>query len=298
MSASAYLNAHITRVLNDGGVSPVTIDSAAWLIAVDAWLTSNDLWKYLLYWVNPAFGHKLSSGHVTKIYCLGTTRLPRGGDYTPTTSNTTYSATGMNGTVPGWTNPGAADRGYFGSGRLNNIRRKREITLVAAYKKANSNTATLLATDQFSGFNFQHTSGGNASFQLYDDVTSRTATKSIASHTTAQIIAGTFDGTTVNCYAEAVASSSPQTGLHANTDMTLRTALKGRISVAFASTTEGSLCLVSGSKDSTYTVGTEAFAFGQSEAQFSASDLIVFEKDIGATLIASLTTLLRNRIGA
>src|SRR4249920_3580931 len=101
MSASTLMNAHITRVLNDGGVSPVTVDSAAWLGTVDAWLTSNDCWKYLMFWVNPAFGYKVSSGHMTKIYCLGTTRLPRGGDLTFAGTGTTYSATGMNATCPG-----------------------------------------------------------------------------------------------------------------------------------------------------------------------------------------------------
>ncbi len=294
MSASAFVNKHITRVMNDSGVSPVTIDSAAWLLAVDAWLTANDCHKYLLHWVNPAFGHKLSSGHITKIYDIGTTRLPRGGDYTPTTTGATYSATGMNSTVPGWTNANFSDHAYFGSGRLNQIRRKIQITMVAAYKKPDTNTGTFLSIGEAGGIGLQHTSGspGSASFYVEDATHIVTATKAAGSATTANIIAGVFDGTNVIAYVEAVAGTS-QTGLAANTDLAATHSLRGS-----RSTTTTVPTLISGADSSKYLLGTEAFSFANNQGKWSASDLIVFESGLSGALISSLTTLLRTRIGA
>jgi hypothetical protein len=288
---SALTNKHVNRILADS-VTAGTYD-VAWIEACVAWLESQSLTNSLLFWPDPAFGTKHTANAISKVYCLGTTRLPRGGDYTPQTpANTTYSATGMNGSVPGWTNAGAGDHGYFGGGRLNNIRRKVEITCVAAYKKPNSNKATFLAMDQFTGMVLYHDSDGAAKFKLYDDATSKTATKAVASHTAANIIAGTFDGTNLTTYVEGVAGTA-QTGLNANTDLSANTPLKGVLG-----TPTNVPVLISGSETSKYVITTESFSFSNNEAQFSASDLIVFEKALTASQVASLTTLLRNRIGA
>jgi len=98
---------HINRVINDGG--DATKINVTFLASVDSYLTSNDYYKYLMHWVDARFAVKLDgSGFVSKVYCLGTTRLPRGGDYTPTTSNTfpstssntSYSATSFRSTTP------------------------------------------------------------------------------------------------------------------------------------------------------------------------------------------------------
>lgn len=290
---SALTNKHIDRVLLDGADAS-TID-ATWIESAVSWLSGQSLTSSLMYWVNPAFGTKKSGSTVQKIYCLGTTQLPRGGDYTPSTSNTTYSATGMNGTVPGWTNPGTSDRGYFGNGRINNIRRKVQITCVAAYKKPNTNTATLIAMNEFSsGMVLQHTSGtpGNASFLLKPSGSAVTATKATSSATAANIIAGVFDGAELTVYVEAVAGTA-QTGLEANSDLALTTALKGKqasdATIPF---------LGSGSENSKYTVNTETYSFSDAQAQFSASDMIVLEKGLTSSQVTSLTSLLRTRIGA
>jgi len=293
-SATAFVNNHIDRVIQDGG-DPSTID-ATWLSTVDAYLTSNNLTKYLLFWTDPAFGVKRTGNVITKIYDLGTTRLPRGGDYTPTTGTTTYSATAMNGTVPGWTNTNTNSFGYFGSGRLNNIRRKVEVTVVAAYNKPNTNTATLVAMDEFGGIGLQHTSGspGNASFYLTDGTHTVAATNATSGATAPNIIAGVFDGTCLYAYVEAVASTC-QTGLvipasalsSSGANPTLTGTIGTPNTVPF---------LGSGSQNSKYIYGT-GYVFENNEAQFSASDLIVFEKGLSAGQISSLTTLLRNRIG-
>jgi len=167
--ASTYAeltNRHINRVLMAGG-SISTIE-AAWLDKVISWLLENNLAKNLLFWTNPAFGCKLRGNVIEKVFDLGTTRLPRGGDYTPVTSNTTYNPTGVNGTVPAFVNETPSACGYYGSGRLNNIRRKSQITVVAAYEKPNNSLATFLSLGDLGGFYLQSTgdSLGSASFTM------------------------------------------------------------------------------------------------------------------------------------
>ncbi len=277
----------------DAGATTTTID-ATWIETCVAWLAANNLTSSLLYWIDPAFGTKKSGSVVQKVYCLGTTRLPRGGDFTPKTSNTTYSATGMNGTVPGWTNPNSTDHGYFGGGRVNNIRRKLQLTCVAAYKKPGTAQATLIGSNQFSGgFILKHVSGtpGSASFILRDDVQALTATKAATSATTANIIAGVFDGTNLTTYVEGVAGT-PVTGLHANLDMALSTALKGTMGGTQVPV------ITSGSENSRYNYTLGTYTYSNNEALFTASDFIIFEKGLSDAQVASLTTLLRTRIGA
>jgi hypothetical protein len=292
-SHSALANAHINRVIDDGG--DITSIDQTWLDSVISFLSSNSLTSNLLFWTDPAFGYKHSGTVVQKVYDLGTTILPRGGDYTPNTANVTYSATGMNGTTPGWTNPNTTDQGYFGNGRLNNIRRKVQITAGAAYKKPNSSKATFLA----SGENFNagttplqlnHDGSGNANFVLADNTNIKTASVAVTSQTAANIILGTFDGTNLIAYANGTAGT-PVTGLAANTDLSLSTSLKGNLNGV-----PSLYFLGSGSTGSKYTIGT-GYVFADPEAQFTASDLFVFDKALTSTQVTSLTSLLRTRIG-
>lgn len=299
-SASALVNNHVTRALADGA-DPATID-LNWLSTVDDFLTANNLHKYLLHWVDAGFGVKKTDTKITKIYDLGTTRLPRGGDYTTTAAgNTTYGATALNNRAPGWVNNTAASWGYFGGGKANNIRRKIEVTVMAMYQKPSTGVASLLGNNEFRGMSLQHLAGspGSISFNLTDDagfglpLISITATSSISAATTTHIIAGAFDGTHVSVYADGVMGAQ-KTGLPANTTLASSTILKGKlgnIAVPF---------LGSGSKNTKFqknSSGIWQYLFNDQQAQFTGGDLIVFEKGLDASTISALTNLLRARAG-
>jgi hypothetical protein len=303
-AALQLVNDHIGRVLA-AGADPATIDTA-WLTSVVSWLSTHGLINNLMFWTDPAFGCRLSGSVIQSVFDLGTTRLPRGGDYTPFTGDTAYDATGLNATVPAFTNRTASAFGYYGSGRLNNIRRKEQITVVAAYQKSNRNRTTLISFGEV--FSLQNTAGspGSASFsvaglgsritnalrypqikrlilRLIGPPLNYKVTASIGlTHSTAHIIAGTFDGTTITAYAEGVAGTG-QTGVLDNS------ALSGQV----GGQTEIDLLAVGlqVSKDSS------GYVFRSNETQFSASDLILFDTSLNAAQIASLTTLLRTRIG-
>ncbi len=285
-SASGLVNSHINRILKDGA-DATTID-ATWLTAAVNWLSATGLTGNLLFWSDPAFGVKRSGSVISKIYDLGTTRLPRGGDYTPTTGNTTYSATGVN-SLPAWVNGTTSSYAYFGSGRLNNIRRKYQITFVANYQKSGTAQATLLASGEFHGMALYNSSGspGAASFYLEGASTSLTAVAGALTNGNPHIIGGTFDGTNVTAYADGVAGVSLP-GLAANADLVLETRLRG---------IWGNTSLIpfvgSGALDSKYNINLEAYVFDESQALFSASDLILFDKALTAAQMASLTVLLQ-----
>jgi hypothetical protein len=303
-AASSLVNNHIDRVLADGA-EPATID-ATWLASVDSWLMSKGLTRHLMFWTDPAFGCKLDGRVIRKVYDLGTTRLPRGGDYTPWTSNTTYSPTGLNGTVPAFSNETPKAFGYYGSGRLNNIRRKSQIRAVAAYQKSNVNLATLLSFGDSAAFYLQSTAGspGFATFtmagvrsgtifsvrRLYDlvlrfvaapETYTVTATKALDS-STAHIIVGTFDGKTVTTYVEGVPGAG-QTGVLGSSVLSGQSGVQSDI-----------YFLAVGSQKATC---SSEYNFGNDEAQFSASDLIIFDTCLSPSQIGSVTELLRGRIG-
>lgn len=292
VSAEVLLvNEHIDRVIQEGG-DEATID-VAWLVDVVEWLDSEGLTNNLLFWTDPSFGViKDGSNIISKVFDLGCTRLPRGGDYTPTTSATTYNATGLNSTAPAWVNANTNSFGRYGSGRINNIRRKTQITVVGVYSKSNTNKATLLAMDENGGMGLAHTSGtpGDASFWLADAGGTVTATATMGAATGAHIIAGTFDGTHVKAYADGVAGSG-QTGFSAALGPAYNALLGTRGSpneVPF---------LGSGSTSSKYLVNTSSYSFSSNEAQFSASAFIVFDVALTAPQMASLMTLLETRNG-
>jgi hypothetical protein len=302
--ASTWVNYHIDRALADGA-DPATID-IEWLVSVDAWLSDNGLTRNLMFWTDPAFGCKLNGRAVVKIYDLGTTRLPRGGDLKPSTSDTVYDALGLNGTVPAFLNLTSTASSYYGSGRFNNVRRKSHITVVAAYKP-NSNRATLLSFGDI--FSLHHTSGlpGSASFSIAGvgprlsnplrhprvyKIALRfigastgyriTATKSL-SPGDFQIIAGTFDGRAVTTYSDGVAGAS-RTGVLDSSVLLGQTGEPTDMFILAVGSTASKQC--------------PEHIFEVHGAQFAASDLILFDTALTPTQITSLTTLLNTRIRA
>jgi len=278
---------HVNRVINDGGDTS-KIDMT-FLASVDSYLTSNDYYKYLMYWVDARFGIKLDgSGFVSKVYCLGTTRLPIGGDYTPTTSNTfpstssntSYSTTSFRGTTPSWINNASSARGYFGNGRANPIQRKNEITAIAAYQRpSGTGIATLLGTGQQNrGWYIQQAAGasGNISFAMANVGGSAliTATVSFASATAAHVVAGVFDGSNLTAYLDGVAGTPVDASSLNNPGMLNDTALRGQ----YRTTATTSPILISGARTGLQTLLTRAYNTSESEGLFTGAGLIAFEK--------------------
>lgn len=280
---------HVNRVINDGGDTS-KIDMT-FLASVDSYLTSNDYYKYLTHWADARFGVKLDgSGFVSKVYCLGTTRLPKGGDYTPTTSNTwpstssntSYSATSFRGTTPSWINNASSAHGYFGNGRANTIQRKKETTWIVAYQKPNTNLATMLAMGQFYGIYLQHASGssGNVTFAMTPpgSGTFTTATMPFSSATAAHVAAGLFDGTNIYCALDGAFSSPVDGSAFANPNNTASQNLFG----AYGTSSGQYPILASGGQDTRYNDGGTYNISNQ--AQFTCAALIVLEKGLAAAV--------------
>lgn len=289
-SNSALINKHIDRV-TAAGVTAGTIDEA-WLTDVEEWLDSEGLKSNLLYWADPAFGCiKDGSDILSKVFCLGSTLKPRGGDYTPTTTSTTYSATGLNSTVPAWVNGANTAFGYFGGGRLNNIRRKTALTLVAVYQKSGTALATLFGNGEFAnGFSLQNTSGSPGAVSVFAGASGWSATATGASLTNgvAHIIGGTITGSQATPYLEGVAGTPA-----ACTDTLPLRGQAGSGQCYFL----GSGCYGSKSTSATTSAESGPYVFSNNQALFTASDLIVFDAALSASQMASLNVLLRARIG-
>jgi len=98
----------------------------------------------------------------------------------------------------------------------------------------------------------------------------------------AHIIGGTFDGTAVTAYAEGL-PGKPQTGVLDGSVLTGQLGLRAK-----------AIFLAVGSQNSKY---LNAHVFRNSEAQFSSSDLILFDTSLSGLQMASITSLLRSRIG-
>ncbi len=291
-SNSALINKHYDRVVAAGG-DGATIDTT-WLTTVEGWLDSEGLKSNLLFWADPAFGViKDGSNILSKVFCLGSTLKPRGGDYTPTTSSTTYSATGLNSTVPAWVNGSSSAYGYFGGGRYNNIRRKTGLTMVAAFQKSGTSLTTFLATGEFGGLALQNTSGSPGTANMFSGGASNgwTANSVGASLTNgvAHIIGGTVTASEVIAYVEGVAGTPA-----ACTDGLF---LKGHL----GSGSGVNRFLASGSMNTknlaTLSETSGTYSFSNSQASYTASDLIVFDAALTASQMASLNVLLRARIG-
>lgn len=290
-SSSIYpeVNAHITRALAEGA-DPTTCDRT-FMDTFYGWLTTNGLKSSLLFATMPEFCVAKSGSVITKVFDMGTTRLPVGGDYTPTTSNTTYNATGIN-SKPAWVNGTSASYGYYGSGRYNTIQRKTRITLLAAYQKPSTGAFAPFALGQFNRrMMLSHTSGspGAINCLLADATQLKTATAAIASATAVNTMGCTFDGTTLLGYANGSPDvSGQQTGLVipsptlSPTDM-----LTGEIN-------PGNLfpSLVSGSDQGMYNY-SGGFDMNGVQAQSSVRAQMVFDKDLSGAQVASWDALVR-----
>ncbi len=244
---------------------------------------------------------KLSAGKVVKVYCLGTTILPRGGDLTMATANVTYSATGLNSTAPAWTNPAATDRAYFGGERVNNIRQKTQITCFAAYKKADTNKASFISSavtqlgdgSPNDGLGLEHLAGspGTARFFCTDATHSVLATATLASATGVNVIIGFFDGTNVTCYGNGVAGT-PQSGLDPNLLLGNATALRGPLNsnqTPFPNLASGTAI--------TQCSAVNVRTYQRAEAKFTASCIGMFAKGMTAAQAISFDAMQATHIG-
>src|SRR6185436_20885831 len=101
--------------------------------------------------------------------------------------------------TPSWINNASSAHGYFGNGRINNIQRWNEITLLAAYQKPGTAAAGLFGYGEFDGMYLRHESGssGNITFAMTATLGGSsaytTATVPFASATAAHVAAGVFD---------------------------------------------------------------------------------------------------------
>lgn len=300
---TAQVNKHVNRVLNDGGTFNNLASDINFIATADAWLTTNDSYRYLNWWTDVRFGYKLDgSGFIAKIYDFGTTWLPRGGDYTPTTSNTfpstssntSYSANSFRGTTPSWINNAGTARGYFGNGRANNIQRWSEATFLAAYQKPGTAAATFFGLGEFRGIYLQHGSGstGNINFAMGCDkisapTTFTTATAPFTTATAPHVAAGVFDGTNLIAYLDGV-GGTPQScpGAANNNDMLKDTYLRGQFSIDAQSVGSGPF-LGSGTRDTRFSYVTRSYTFGNSEAQYTGAGLAAFSKGFPASQVQS-----------
>jgi hypothetical protein len=288
-SDSAFVNAHYTRA--SAGGADMTTCNRTMINAFDAWLVSNSLSNNLLFATMPDFCVAKSGSVITKIFDMGTTRLPRGGDYTPLTSGTTYSATGIS-SKPAWLNAANTDGGYYGGGPqgLNNIRRKTQITVFAAYQKPGTAQASAFVINQFGArMMLTHTAGtpGAVNFLLADATQQKTATATLSSATAFNSMAGTFDGTTAIAYGNAVAGSG-QTGLVIpSPNLNPPDVLTG--DVGFASLIP---VLMSGTDSGLYNSSTASYG-GANQALYNGRAQMVFDKALSGAQITSLDALVR-----
>ena len=296
-SSSASVNAHMTRALA-GGADAATIDKA-WMDTVDAWLVSEGLSNNIMFGTMVDFGVIKDGSDVisSTIFDIGTTRLPRGGDYTTMTALTNYSATGING-HPCWVNTTTTAKGYYGGDRayLNNIRRKTKITVFCAYQKSHSNQIIPLVMGQFtSRMYLSHDSGspGTISFALFDATQQKIATSTVAGAATDfHTAAGVFDGTNLIAYSDAVAGT-PQTGLVIpSPNLNPADALTGQIGTADLTSV-----LVAGDSAGLYNRATGAFSSQGSLSQYNGGAQFVFDTDLTAGQISSFDALIRTHYG-
>jgi hypothetical protein len=288
-SSVALVNAHITRALAAG--ADATTINRTWLDSFTSFLSTNGLTNNLMFATMAEFGVAQNvSNVISKIFDLGTTRLPRGGDYTPTTTSTTYGATALGG-APAWLNGTGTAYGYYGGGIYNNIRRKTQITAYAIYQKPSTTQVTLLATGEFKGMALFHSAGtpGAANFLLSDATQTKTATATISGlATNLHSIAGTFDGTTLLAYADAVAGTGVAGLVIPSPNLNPPDTLTGSVGVGTVTPFLGS-----GSQDSKYDYNAPGYGFDEIQAQFNGGALIVFDKALTPTQISSLDALMK-----
>jgi hypothetical protein len=259
-----------------------------WLGTVEEWARDEGLFDLIEAWVNPAFGTtKDGSNVISRMEIIGKSRMKC---YTPATSSTTYSATGLNSTAPAFVNSSVIASGYFGGGHLNNIRRKTGLTLVAAFQKSGTNKTALLAFGETNGFALQNTSGNPGTANVFVNGAGWTADAVGASLTNgaAHIIGGTITASEAIAYVEGVAGTpvacTDLTSISGQLGLTLNVHFLG------SGSTSAKMSIAEAAVAGTYT-------FQNNEASFTASDLIAIGTDLSAGQMASLNSLLRGRIG-
>jgi len=292
-SSSIYpeVNAHYTRALAEGA-DPSTCNQTM-MDNFYAWLTANGKKNNLLFATMPEFCVAKSGSVITKIFDMGTTRLPRGGDYTPTTSNTTYNATGIN-SKPAWVNGTTTAYGYYGGGRLNNIRRKTQITLFAAYQKPGTGALTPFVLGQFSNrMMLSHSSGspGAINCLLSDATHLATVTATPASATAVNTASCTFDGTNWTAYANAAVGTSDATLVIPSPTLSPPDILTGQIDNA-ASASSNTRALFSGSDQGIYNNAT-GYSPSAGQAQSSVRAQMIFDVALTGAEQTSLDALVR-----
>lgn len=288
-TSSAFVNAHLTRAAA-GGADMATCNRT-FMDTFDAWLVSNGLSNNLLFASMPEFCVS-QSGNVTKIFDMGTTRLPRGGDYTPLTSNTTYNATGIGG-KPAWVNSTGSAYGYYGgtAAYLNNIRRQTQITLFAAYQKPGTAALNPFAIGQFGNrMMLSHTSGspGAINCLLSDATQQQTATATVVSATAFNTSACTFDGTTWLAYSNATAGSGLTGLVIPSPNLNPPDMLTGQIGVA-----TNINVLISGSDQGQFNSSAATYSPSGSAALGSFRAQMIFDKALSGTQVTSLDALVR-----
>jgi hypothetical protein len=285
------VNAHFTRVQAAG--ADMTTCSQTYMDTFYGWLTSNGLKNNLLFATAPEFCVIKSGSVISKIMDMGTTRLPKGGDYTPLTANTAYNATGING-KPSWDNSTNTAYGVYGGGRLNNIQRKTQITLFAAYKKPGTADFTPFITGQFGGrIMLQHASGapGSISCLLSDATQQKNATATVAGLATDVHTAScTFDGTTWLAYSDAAAGSG-QTGLVIpSPNLNPPDMLTGQVDL---STVNSIRVLASGGDGALGSVTAGTYTISSNQALASVRFQMVLDKAMSGAQETSLDALVR-----
>lgn len=293
-SDTAFVNAHYTRA--SAGGADMTTCNRTMIVAFDAWLTSNSLTNNLLLASMPDFCVAKSGSQISKVFDMGTTHLPRGGDYTPTSpANTTYSATGIN-SKPAWVNGTGSAYGYYGNGRLNNIRRKTQITLFAAYQKPGTAVLTPFVMGQFTNrMMLTHGSGspGTVSCLITDATHQVTVTAAPASATAVNTASCTFDGTNWTAYANATAGTPDSTLVIPSPNLAPPDNLTGQIDgTGVAQLNQLVKVLFSGSDQGLYQLGT-GYNPGASQSLGSYRGLFVLDKALTGAQQTSLDALVR-----
>lgn len=294
-SSTAFVNAHMTRALAEG--ADASTCNKAWMDTFDAWLTSNSLSNNLLFATMVDFCVAKSGSVISKIFDMGTTRLPRGGDYTPTTSNTTYNATGINGN-PAWVNGTNTSYGYYGGDRayLNNIRRQTQITFFAAYQKPGTAPANPFVLGQFTNrLQVSHTSGspGGVSCLISDGTKQRDATIAVSgSATTFHTMGCTYDGSEWKAWSDAVGGTAITDLVIPSPTLNPPDNLTGQIGVPSLT-----FLLMSGSETGYFNRGSNTISPTGNSALYSGAAHIIFDKALSGAQMTSLNTLIRTHYG-
>jgi hypothetical protein len=309
--ASVLANKHVQRVQADGG--DITKINVARLEAAISFLTARDWIRDLLFWASPDWGVKESAGHIVKVYCLGTTRLPRGGDLTFSTSTTTYNATGLNGTCAAFVNASNNSFSYFGGNRFNPIRRKRQITVAAMYARTQTSAditfaglrtsngnieGNYLGTEQ-PGLSLSHNAGvpGAVEFKLKDDnlgAGARQITVTATATSAAYNIAiGTYDGSAVRAYHNGTGGAA-DTSYDPNPFFLRDTVLagsKGENGTVYPVLGVGSRNVAYTAPVNVAAITPGTYSFPANEAQFTASDIFVMARGVSGSDATLLTGL-------